>query len=185
MVKRLLSKWYLFVVWAAISVFLWVWIAGLITRPTAKEKLSVFVCSENCGQEELVSKLQSVRPEYVEELGFKWVGTSDSMFKVYYDAFAVYESDVIIMPADKLSEVSYVDFYELDEEVAERLFGVCEFYKTENRAAYGIKIDAEKSLGKQTENAVYYLFFNKKSLHLGELSGSRLDGAITFAKIFI
>ena len=63
--------------------------------------------------------------------------------------------------------------------------------------AYGVKIyDKETDVGRASryltytyvgENGErqavgdYYLFFNKKSMHLGKLSGSDLDGALVLA----
>lgn len=185
MIKKLLSKWYLFAVWALISVFFWVWVANLLTKPSAEEKVGVFVCSESCDREQLINKLQSACPEYVLQLDFKWVAPSDGMFPVYYDSFAVYESDLIILPEYKLTEISYVDFYGFSEDVAKSLFGATELYKAENGCAYGVKIDTLKCLGEQGGNADYYAFFNKNSLHLGELGNSKLDGAVALARVFI
>ena len=183
--KYLLSKWYVFVAWAVLSAVFWLWIVDLITRPTAEQKLSVFVCSESCEQSSLLEELGKVRPEYAVQLDFKWVRPNDNLFGEYYDAFAVYGGDIIIMPKSKLSEISYVDYFELDVEKVESRFGKTEYYYAANGNAYGIEIEVEKSIGAQASGDTYYLFFNKNSLHLGDWTGSPRDGALILAQVFI
>lgn len=187
--KALISVWYIFVVWAVISVILWHWITDLLTRPSSDEKISVFVCSENCGQAELVEKLQAARPEYIVQLEFKWVSSSDPMFAVYYDAFAVDGGDLIILPESKLNEYSYVDFLELDISAVESVYNRSfDYYRTEDGKAYGIEIDVLNSLGVQNQESSeqkYYLFFNKNSMHLGVLKDSARNAAVILAEVFL
>lgn len=187
-VRYLLSKWYVFVVWAVLMGILGHYVTAMIVRPSPDEKISVFVCSESCDQIRLVENLQDARPSYVKQMDFKWVDPKDSLFSIYYDAFAVDGGDLIVLPESKLNEYSYVDFFELDAVEVEQRFGQSfEYYRTDDGKIYGIKIDAEKSLGKQPDNStqIYYLFFNKNSFHLGEWKESPRAGAVILAQVFL
>lgn len=182
--RYLISKWYVFVVWAVFAVILWCWLVDLLIKPSNKEQVGIFVCSEICNQEELAEKLQKYRPDYVRQLNFKWVSPDDSLFAVYYDAFAVDASDVIVMPENKLNEFSWVDFLELDTEEVELYYGSeFNYYYADDGKAYGIEIDSRQF--QTTGEVSYYMFFNKKSLHLGEWIGSSLDGALILAKVLL
>lgn len=185
--RALLSKWGVFAAWAAVALIFWSWAAEMLTRPSSEETLGVFVCSQSCDQGALVSALQEKRPEYVVQMNFRWVGEDDDLFSVYYDAFAVGESDLIVMPQSRLNEYSYVDFFELDVQAVALTFGRdFEYYRTQEGAAYGIKIDAQASLGAQpADGESYYLFFNKNSLHLGGWNGSARSGALALAEVFL
>ena len=193
-------NWFYYVLWLIIAVFAWEWVFAYLTKPKEEESVYLFFGVENVLTDEAHSALDSKKPEYVRNLDITFYSTRSDSFDVLFATRIQTEADVFVLPEEycEPSAMRYL-FYPMDLSEVKEIFGEdaeCGAAVCEDKA-YGVKIyDKETGVGKAAnyltytyldengeKKAVgdYYLFFNKKSLHLGKLSKSELDGALVLA----
>lgn len=179
----------------------WSWVFSYLTMIKTEEKVSVFIGSYSTSFEK-TADLNENKPEYLKLVEVNAYSLKDDMFATYLSVFGLEMGDILILPESKLGKES--------EEIAnvcaryfapvsvsyQAEFSNLGFYTAGTEAkAYGIKVhdkETHKSLisclnfGEGEEEENYYLFFNKKSVHLSDLSDSGqktdMNGAIEVAK---
>ena len=121
---------------------------------------------------------------------------NDGMFNTFLSVFGYEVGDILILPESYLSKEGCAGYYAEISEAYQAVFENLGYYTTDDGKAYGIKIydkvtdqSAISSInyvyeGKEKED--FYLLFNKKSVHLSDLSDadkkSEMNGAIEIAK---
>lgn len=188
-IKNIFSKFYLYVLWAMLSVIFVGWIFTMITDTVPKKKVTVYVdvvALEEIGLREELEKSKPDDIKMVKVHPFTYAAFSAASI-LYGDLYIVKESEV----EDYLSS-----FSPLSEELISK-YTDRGLYLNEEGVAYGIKVyDARTDTGCATayinyaplpeeEAEDYYLFFNKESFHTGELNGSEGDAALVIADAFL
>lgn len=185
-------------VWAYISCILvvvlaWNCVFGAITKIKTEEKVCVFIGSYSASFEKY-EELNAGRPEYLRKIEVNAYSVNIGMFAGLLSVFGYETGDILILPEKYINEEHCISLYaEISEKYREQFENIG-FYDFEGKA-YGIKIhdkETHESLidcidfgeGENEEN--FYLLFNKKSLHLGDLSDENkrndMDGAIKAAQ---
>ncbi|MBQ3356596.1 MAG: hypothetical protein IJG45_05710 [Oscillospiraceae bacterium] len=171
MIKRTLSRFHVYLLWALVSVFLWSYVFSFLTDTGPQKKLSLYVSTEQVQDVELAAQLEEG-------------GLPDGirMIKVHPFSYAMF-SDRDLLSADlyvvKASEAEgwHDSFRPLPDGLAGDLDlgdGVC-----------GIRVyDAERGVGAFDEligysapgaaGEDYYLFFGAESQHTEEDDGAAL-----------
>ena len=197
-------NWFFYVLWIVIVVFAWEGIFAYLTKYKDEESVYCFFGVENVSTDALYDDLNRAKPEYVKNVDITARSSRTDGFDLLFYTDGRQNGDVFVLP-DSFCEPSTMRscFYPMDRSVVEELFGKetdCGIAVIEDKV-YGIKV-----YDKNTDTAIaseyfdyaytdsdgvkqavgdYYLFFGKNSLHLGRLSGSKLDGAIVFAKVIL
>lgn len=187
-------------IWAYIvcifaAIMLWSWIFNLLTQIKTEEKVSVFIGSYTTGFEK-TNELNENRPEYLKTVEVNAYSINDGMFGTYLSIFGYEVGDILILPESYFSKESCAGYFAEISDAYQAVFENLGYYTADDGKAYGIKIhdketheSAISSLnylyeGKEEEN--FYLLFNKKSVHLSDLSDeskkSEMNGAIEIAK---
>lgn len=175
--------------------FIWDWAFGYLTRIKTEEKVSVFIGSYSVSYDK-ADYLNETRPEYLKVVQVNAYSLDVGMFPTYLNVFGYVESDILILPEFCISEEIctnyYAEIFEEYQNVFKDLGCNLGFYGESN--VYGIKIHDKESgeslikgidYGEGENEEDYYLLFNKRSLHLSDLSGgkpSEMNGAIEVAK---
>ena len=188
-IKNILSKFYLYILWAMLALMFVGWIFTFITDTVPKYKVTVYADVAQVDEIELRVELEKNKPDNIR------------MVKVHTFSYVAFSSTAIADGDIYLIKQSDIDDYiasfcplsaELCDRYAER--GI---YYNEEGVAYGIKVyDKTSSTGCATgyidyspvadaEAEDYYLFFNKDSLHGGALTEVESDAAITIANALL
>lgn len=192
-------------IWAYLAVilaviFVWSWVYNVLTQIKTEEKVSVFIGTYSASFEK-TKELNEVRPSYLKTVEVNAYTLNDGRFGTYLSVFGYETGDILILPESKVTAESCAGIF---AEISAAYQAVFAEYKVDGESlgfygedkVYGIKVydkDSRKSLisclnyvyeGKEEEN--FYLFFNKKSVHLSDLTDeskrSEMNGAIDIAK---
>ena len=188
-----LSKtWYAYLLWLILAIILWAWLFSVKTAYKEDETVYIFFGTYTCDESGMKDRLYVDKPDKIKNIVVYNVAPNDEYFDVFYQTRCLTEADIIVLPESKCDKNSYKsNFCPLDTEYIESYLGNCE-YSERDGVKYGIKVfDKESLFGVATgyidytarkDAEDYYLFFNKKSLHLGELRLRITNGAIVIAK---
>lgn len=190
-------------IWAYVAcvivvVLAWSWVFSFLTRIKTEEKVSVFIGSYSAAFEKS-EELNADKPEYLKVVEVNAYSVKDNMFATFLSVFGYEVGDILILPESCLSEEGCAGYYaEISDAYKAHFEGLgadLGYYNSTAGKTYGIKIhdkESKESLidcieygeGEDEEN--YYLLFNKKSVHLSDLSDennkSEMDGAIKIAE---
>ncbi|MGN1103642.1 MAG: hypothetical protein ACI4QI_02080 [Candidatus Coproplasma sp.] len=187
-IKNIFSKFYLYLLWAMLSVIFVGWIFTLITDTVPRNKVTLYADVLAIEDLDLREELEKSKPDNIKMVKvhpFTYVAFGSSI--TGGDIYLVKESDI---------EEYISSFCPLDEEFTVR-YADRGIYCNEEGIAYGIKVyDAATSIGcamqyvdyspaADEEAQDYYLFFNKDSLHSGTLSEANSSAALTIAHVFL
>lgn len=187
-IKNIFSKFYLYVIWAMLALMLWGWIFTLITDTAPKNKVTVYVDVVALDDVELTVELEKSKPD-----GIKMVKVHPFSY-ASFDATAIVDGDIYIVKQSDI-EGYLASFCPLSQDLLAQ-YSDRGLYSSEGEA-YGIKVyDARTSSGCATkyidyspkggaEAEDYYLFFNKDSLHAGDLNGAESDAALEIARALL
>lgn len=177
-----------------IAIMLWGWIFNLLTQIKTEEKVSVFIGSYTTGFEK-TNELNENRPEYLKVVEVNAYSVNDVMFNTFLSIFGFEVGDILILPENCLSKESCAGYYAEISATYQGVFENLGYYTTDDGKAYGIKIHDKEThqsaissidYGQEDKEQNYYLLFNKKSVHLSDLSDegkkSDMNGAIEIAK---
>lgn len=181
--KRILSQLHRYVLWALVSLFVWGFVFYAVTDTKKEKKVTVYANVASIRSDELEEELEKSRPEGIR------------MIKVHHFSYDMFGNDVLASGDVFIISGSEIEKYKDSLCPVEADGENCLVIDGE---AYGYLIwDAEKQQGHATgficytfENAEgsgenYYICFNKDSLHLGDLNGSKDDAALVVAKLLL
>ena len=182
-----------YIVWLVVAVVLGELIFGWMKSARREEYVSVFVCCDYCDDAAFSKRLEEDVPDYLKGVTVKSVSASDRYFGLLLRTEGLENSDIVILPASVVKGQN-VDgaFYPVNADYIAENFGVSEFCYY-NDKPYGLKIyDGQTASGKAEPYIRYfgkdekkedvYLFFSRKSSHLGGALGEEYDGALVIAK---
>ncbi len=176
MIKRILGNWYRYVLWALLSAVFWAWIFTLLFSATPKRKVVLYADQPELDRNALSMTLEEDLPK-----GIRIVDTA-AFDDMMFNQTAVLAGDLYLISESKTEEY-LASFAPIDRAD----FPGATFYESDGEA-YGILVyDEETGLNTAGEYIFYiphercWLFFNKDSLHTGELD----DAAITIAQHFL
>ena len=204
--KKILSEWLIFLVYAVFFILISTWIIDLINKPRGKETISIFLTSYEADTNSLYNELKEVSPEYLREIDLKQYRLDDQYFNTFYQAIALGNSDIVIIPESYLNDSLGITFMALDMEYISEYTGLT-FDESDLFTSYdhtfAIKI-YDKDEGKSNEfikffkedfpetedidesvNESYYIVFYKKSVHLGKMTESESTLALDYLKVFL
>lgn len=193
--------WWYYALWLMLMIFAWEAVFTFITKPNEKESVYLFCGVENAKTGVMYADLEKIKPEYVKNVDVYACSVRVDAFDSVFITRGRTEGDIFILPDTYCEEKTMkACFYPMDSSFVEEIFGEdaeCGKALCDGKA-YGVKIyDKETDNGKAKayftytyfdsngeKQAVgdYYLFFNKKSLHLGKLTDSDRDGALKLAQ---
>lgn len=188
--SHLASKWYIYLLWAAFAVLLWGWIFGLVTRPSEKQKLTLFVGANSCEQAVFSDLLDKNKPEYIVRSRLDFYREDDFNFSMFLTVKSP-ETDLFVLSYETLEEIGTDRFLSFNADEGRKLFGDGAQFLVKNGAAVGIKVyDKTEKKGCAAEyigygGCDYYMLFNKNSPHTGGLGGVETDAAIRIAGWFL
>ena len=169
------------------------WAGKIKTNPKSFERVNVLVSSLNLNNKILEEKMMSSNKIDVKQINVSFaIYGSSSMGMVYNTVFE--EMDCFIFPKTFLDEniaSNYLEYAKINTEVITNYISDPIFYEYEGNK-YGIKVyDSSNKKGwcdsiikysDDSFNDDYYMFFNKKSVNLGDMTGSAYDNALDFMK---
>lgn len=171
----------------------WSWVFQYLTVIKTEEKVSIFIASYS-QYYDMPERLQEEKPEYLKRVEVKACSLNDGMIHTFLDIFGYETGDILILPESLVSEESCYAYYAEFSSAYQQTFPNLGFYESNGRI-YGVKIhDKERGesliggidFGKEDKEEDYYLLFNRKSLHLSDLSDpdkrNEMDGAIKVAQ---
>ncbi len=166
--SRTLDKWYVYLAWAVIAIFVWVWVISAVVEPTEKETISVFV-----GWSDSVNNIKNVITQSV-TADIRKVDVQnmpdESYLITYYDAFGRNSCDLCVLTKEQAQTIISVfgnNFCDISSiETVATTF-------TLEGVRYGIAL-SQSVLGNEKEDT-YYVFLCKNSIHAGEFNEKSTD----------
>ena len=172
-------KWYLYVFLLIVFIVLDILIISYIIKPKSNEKVTIFVGSGKVNNDILEDKIYSLNDNNLKEVNILDYSPDDYYFGVSLTSAGVVNTDLIIVPLDKINETFAAQYCKrIDEMEFDNNYDF-EFisYSSIN---YGIKVyskDLNISLfekyitynEEENEYLEYGLFFNKDSVNLKDL----------------
>lgn len=166
---RTLDKWYVYLAWAVVAVFVWVWAVSTVVAPTEKETISVFVgwTDSVSGIKDVVSQSVSsdIRKVDVQNL------PDENYLVTYYDAFGRNACDLCVLTAEQAQLVistfgnSFCDLSSVDV--------AAPTYFESGGVRCGIAL-SQAMLGNEKSDT-YYVFMCKNSVHAGRFNEKSTD----------
>ena len=172
-------KWYLYVFLLIVFIVLDILIISYIIKPKSNEKVTIFVGSSKVNNDLLEDKIYSLNDNNLKEVNILDYSPDDYYFGVSLTSAGVVNTDLIIVPLDKINESFVAQYCKRIDEMEFKINYDFEFisYSSIN---YGIKVyskDLNISLfekyikynEEENEYLEYGLFFNKDSVNLKDL----------------
>ena len=172
-------KWYLYVFLLIVFIVLDILIISYIIKPKSNEKVTIFVGSSKVNNDLLEHKIYSLNDNNLKEVNILDYSPDDYYFGVSLTSAGVVNTDLIIVPLDKINESFAAQYCKRIDEMEFKINYDFEFvsYSSIN---YGIKVyskDLNISLfekyitynEEENEYLEYGLFFNKDSVNLKDL----------------
>ena len=172
-------KWYLYVFLLIVFIVLDILIISYIIKPKNNEKVTIFVGSSKVNTDLLEDKIYSLNDNNLKEVNILDYSPDDYYFGVSLTSAGVVNTDLIIVPLDKINESFAAQYCKRIDEMEFDINYDFEFisYSSIN---YGIKVyskDLNISLfekyitynEEESEYLEYGLFFNKDSVNLKDL----------------
>ena len=172
-------KWYLYVFLLIVFIVLDILIISYIIKPKNNEKVTIFVGSSKVNNDLLEDKIYSLNDNNLKEVNILDYSPDDYYFGVSLTSAGVVNTDLIIVPLDKINESFAAQYCKKIDEMQFDINYDFEFlsYSSIN---YGIKVyskDLNISLfdkyitynEEENEYLEYGLFFNKDSVNLKDL----------------
>ena len=172
-------KWYLYVFLLIVFIVLDILIISYIIRPKSNEKVTIFVGSSKVNNDLLEDKIYSLNDNNLKEVNILDYSPDDYYFGVSLTSAGVVNTDLIIVPLDKINESFAAQYCKRIDEMEFKINYDFEFisYSSIN---YGIKVYSkdlnisffEKYITyneEENDYLEYGLFFNKDSVNLKDL----------------
>ena len=172
-------KWYLYVFLLIVFTVLDILIISYIIKPKSNEKVTIFVGSSKVNNDLLEDKIYSLNDNNLKEVNILDYSPDDYYFGVSLTSAGVVNTELIIVPVDKINESFVAQYCKRIDEMEIKINYDFEFisYSSIN---YGIKVyskDLNISLfekyitynEEENEYLEYGLFFNKDSVNLKDL----------------
>lgn len=172
-------KWYIYVFLLIVFIVLDILIISYIIKPKNNEKVTIFVGSSKVNNDLLEDKIYSLNDNNLKEVNILDYSPDDYYFGVSLTSAGVVNTDLIIVPLDKINESFAAQYCKRIDEMEFDINYDFEFisYSSIN---YGIKVyskDLNISLfekyiiynEEESEYLEYGLFFNKDSVNLKDL----------------
>ena len=172
-------KWYLYVFLLIVFIVLDILIISYIIKPKSNEKVTIFVGSSKVNTDLLEDKIYSLNDNNLKEVNILDYSPDDYYFGVSLTSAGVVNTDLIIVPLDKINESFAAQYCKRMDEMEFDVNYDFEFvsYSSIN---YGIKVyskDLNISLfekyitynEEENDYLEYGLFFNKDSVNLKDL----------------
>lgn len=172
-------KWYLYVFLLIVFIVLDILIISYIIKPKSNEKVTIFVGSSKVNNDLLEDKIYSLNDNNLKEVNILDYSPDDYYFGVSLTSAGVVNTDLIIVPLDKINESFVAQYCKRIDEMEIKINYDFEFisYSSIN---YGIKVYSkdlnisffEKYITYNEEEKDYLeygLFFNKDSVNLKDL----------------
>ena len=169
-------KWYLYVFLLIVFIVLDILIISYIIKPKNNEKVTIFVGSSKVNNDLLEDKIYSLNDNNLKEVNILDYFPDEYYFGVSLISAGVVNTDLIIVPLDKINESFAAQYCKRIDEMEFKINYDFEFvsYSSIN---YGIKVyskDLNISLfekyitynEEENEYLEYGLFFNKDSVNL-------------------
>ena len=172
-------KWYLYVFLLIVFIVLDILIISYIIKPKSNEKVTIFVGSSKVNNDLLEDKIYSLNDNNLKEVNILDYSPDDYYFGVSLTSAGVVNTDLIIVPLDKINESFAAQYCKRIDEMEFKINYDFEFisYSSIN---YGIKVYSKDLNISFFENYITYneeekdyleygLFFNKDSVNLKDL----------------
>ena len=172
-------KWYLYVFLLIVFIVLDILIISYTIKPKSNEKVTIFVGSSKVNNDLLEDKIYSLNDNNLKEVNILDYSPDDYYFGVSLTSAGVVNTDLIIVPLDKINESFVAQYCKRIDEMEFKINYDFEFisYSSIN---YGIKVYSkdlnisffEKYITYNEEEKDYLeygLFFNKDSVNLKDL----------------
>ena len=172
-------KWYIYVFLLVVFIVIDILIISYIIKPKNNEKVTIFVGSSKVNNDLLEDKIYSLNDNNLKEVNILDYSPDDYYFGVSLTSAGVVNTDLIIVPLDKINESFAAQYCKRIDEMEFDINYDFEFisYSSIN---YGIKVyskDLNISLfekyitynEEENEYLEYGLFFNKDSVNLKDL----------------
>ncbi len=194
-IKHFAEKWIRYLIALILIFIFWLIVVDVLVAVKPENKIGIFIGAYGISQklDECIDK-----PAEIEEIEIYDVNINEDYYFVIFSAY-ISNCDFSIVNEKQFRESDIQYYLDLEEDKILSYFGEQEYYFV-NDKIYGIKIYDGKTKvgilndlitydGEESEDD-YYLFFNKDSMHLGELNSSVDDKAIQviqsmFEKYFI
>ena len=172
-------KWYLYIFLLVVFIVIDILIISYIIKPKNNEKVTIFVGSSKVNNDLLEDKIYSLNDNNLKEVNILDYSPDDYYFGVSLTSAGVVNTDLIIVPLDKINESFAAQYCKRIDEMEFKINYDFEFvsYSSIN---YGIKVyskDLNISLfekyitynEEENDYLEYGLFFNKDSVNLKDL----------------
>lgn len=169
-IKAFFSQLKIYVLWALLSVMLWMFVFGWITDTSVYKKVTLFADVPECREAELAAELEKDLPE-----GIK-------MVKVHLFSYAMFDESNITTADLFIIPDSHVDSY-LSAYAPMEAPPAGEYYTSEGNIL-GVKVyDAASKTGAAAEYVGYpdedcWLFLNKDGVHLDDGAALAVAGKL-------
>lgn len=191
---KVLSKWYIYLISAAVVVTGFCVGVSIKTTPKATERITFLVGSYGAKVSNINRKLKNLKPDSVKEVNCRYLQYGASNFSYLLstlrsasDFYILPMSYVEKSPDDVAKYAANIKSEYVDEKVGKNL----EYYENDGKIK-GFKIyDAQANEGflvdyitytEEHDKSDYYLFFTYNSKNIGELNNSSSENAFLIVK---
>lgn len=186
--RNIKNNLHIYMLWILASLLLWGFILVNITTPSQDKRVTIFINSYACETERIEEKLNENKPSnlrkiFVHEFTYASFASNSiedgDIYIIKESEYTKYSPDFIALNNDFVSSHSTYDYYS-DSNGTD--FGIKVYDKTTHKGIFKDYIQYTYPEDGVYEEENYFLFFNKKSIHIGNLNDSSSNSAITIVE---
>ena len=191
---KILSKWYAYLISAAIVVTGFCVGVNIKTTPKATERITFVLCSYDAKVSNINKKLKTFKPDTIKEVNCRFLQYGANNFTYLFSSLRS-ASDFYILPMSYIeSNVDDVTKYAANiksDYVNEKVGKSLEYYENNGEikgfkvfngsSNEGVLVD-DITYTYENDKSDYYLFFTYNSKNIGELNSSASENAFSIVK---
>lgn len=189
-IKAFLSFNWFFILLFYIGSFVgFYYLFDVLKTPQYDEKISVFIGINHLDSKNMENYLYSnVKDKSIKAVDVDYSNPDDSYYSIVFNTRGLVNTDILILPASSIENNNYSTYFiELKETVIAKYVNESIIYASYNNTNFGINATSFINKYNSDNTNEYYLFFNKKSNKIGELStnNSLNDSALSLLSSII
>ena len=169
--KRIRKDIWAYILCILIVAFIWSLVFDSLTSIKTEEKVSVFIGSYSAGFDGVDRLNDENRAEYLKIVKVNAYQIGSYMFPAFLNVLGYETGDILILPESSIENSNYSTYsIELKDNIITKYVNKSISYTSYNNTNFGINATSFINKYNNDNTNEYYLFFNKKSNKIGELS---------------
>lgn len=172
-IKAFLSFNWFFILLIYIGSFVgFYYLFDALKTPQYNEKINIFIGINHLDSKNMEKDLyNNVKDKSIKAVDVDYSNPNDSYYSIVFNTRGLVNTDILILPESSIENSNYSTYFiELKDNIITKYVNKSIAYTSYNNTNFGINATSFINKYNNDNTNEYYLFFNKKSNKIGELS---------------